>query len=112
MVEVIGQFLFIVLLIGDTEFEFALLGAQHDRLAVHTAHHVEGRLGFATQGQLQQVFLDACFHGFTQFGLDLEEAVGRTKAFNALVGPLVVVMFDPEFDAFAGRFEVLELGTN
>jgi hypothetical protein len=41
------------LFITDTEFEFALLGAEHDRLAVEPAHHVEGRLGFAAQGQFQ-----------------------------------------------------------
>jgi hypothetical protein len=55
--------LFVVLLITDTEFEFALLGAQYDGLAVHASHHVKRRLGFAAQGQLQQVFLDAGFDG-------------------------------------------------
>jgi len=46
-VEVIGKFLFLVLLIADTEFEFALLGPEHDGLAVHASDHVERRLGFA-----------------------------------------------------------------
>jgi hypothetical protein len=67
-------------------------------------------LGFATQGQLQQVFLNACFDGFAQLGLDLEEAVRRAKPFNALIGPLVVVVFDPELDPFSSRFETVELG--
>jgi hypothetical protein len=81
-------------------------------LAVHPPHHVERRLGFAAQGQFQQVFLDARFNGLAQLGLDLEEAVGWTQPFDALVGPLVVVMFDPELDPFAGRLEALELGAD
>ncbi|HTY86014.1 MAG TPA: hypothetical protein VMB80_00995 [Candidatus Acidoferrum sp.] len=102
--------MFVVLLVTDTKFEFAFLGPQDDRLAVHPAHHVEGRLGFAAQGQLQQVFLNARLDGLAQLGLDLEEAVGRAQSVNALVGPLVVVVFDPELDPFAGRLEALERG--
>ena len=85
LVEVIGKFLFVVLLITDTEFEFALLGTEHDGLAVHASHHVKGRLGFATQGQLQKIFLNAGFDGLAQLRLDLEETVRRTKTFDALV---------------------------
>jgi hypothetical protein len=66
LIEVIGEFLFVVLLITDTEFEFALLGAEHDGLTVHPADHVERRLGFAAQGQLQEVVLDAGFDGLAQ----------------------------------------------
>jgi hypothetical protein len=58
--------LFLVLLIADTEFEFALFGPEDDRLAIHPAHHIEGRLGFATQGQLQKVLLDASLDGFAE----------------------------------------------
>lgn len=112
LVEVISKFLFVVLLIADTEFEFALLGAEHDGLAVHASHHVERRLGFAAQGQLQQVRLNAGLDGFAQLGLDLEEAVRRTHAFNALIGPLVVIVFDPEFDPFPRRLEAVELGAD
>jgi hypothetical protein len=112
LVEVIGKFLFgIIVLITDTEFEFALLGAEHDRLAVHPPHHVEGRLGFAAQRQFQEVLLNARFDGLTQLGLDLEEAIRRAKAFDALMRPLVVVVFDPEFDPLAGGVEAVELGT-
>ena len=96
----------------DTEFEFALLGAEDDRLAVHAADHVEGRLGFAAQGQLQEVFLDAGLEGLAQLGLDLEEAVRRAQAVDALVRALVVVIFDPEFDALAGVLEAVELGAD
>jgi hypothetical protein len=53
-------------LITDTEFEFALLGAEHDRLAVHPSHHVKGRLGFAAQSQFQEIFLNAGFDGVAQ----------------------------------------------
>ena len=77
LVEVISEFLFLVLLVADTESEFALLGAEHDGLAVHPPHHVERRLGFATQGQLQQVLLDALFDGAAQLGLDLEKTIRR-----------------------------------
>jgi hypothetical protein len=63
LVEVISKFLFVVLLITDTEFEFTLLGPEHDGLAVHASHHVKRRLRFAAQGQLQKIFLDARFDG-------------------------------------------------
>jgi len=63
LVEVIGEFLFVVLLVADTESEFALLGPEHDGLAVHASDHVKRRLGFATQGQLQKVLLDAGLDG-------------------------------------------------
>jgi hypothetical protein len=102
--------LFVVLLVTDTEFELALLGAQHDGLSVHAAHHIERSLGFAAQGQFQEVFLDTRFDGAAQLRLDLEEAVGRTQSFDALMRPRVVVIFDTEFDAFPGRFEAIELG--
>jgi len=109
-VEVIGKFLFVVLLITYTEFEFALLGAEHDRLAVHAPDHVEGRLGFAAQGEFQEVFLNARFDGAAQLGLDLEEAIRRTETLDALMRTLVVVVFDPEFDPLAGGVETVELG--
>ena len=98
--------------IGDTELELALLGAEHDGLSVHAADHVEGRLGFAAQRQFEQVVGNALLDGGTQLGLDLEEAVGGAEAADALMGPLVVVVFDPELDAFAGNLEALELGAN
>lgn len=109
--EVIFEFVFglrgVVL---DAQFEFALLGAEHDRLALHPAHHVEGRDGSAPQGHLQHVLADALLEGLAQLVLDLEEAVGRTEPAEPLVGPLVVVVLDPEPDPRPGRLEVLELG--
>jgi len=67
-------------------------------------------LGFAPQGQFQQVFLDARLDGLAQLGLDFEETVGRAQSLDALVGPFVVVVLNPQFDPFAGALKVLELG--
>jgi len=83
LVEVIGQFLFVVLLIVDGEFELALLGVEHDGLAVHATDHVERRLGFAAQRQFEELFLNARLDGFAQGGLDLEEAVGGAQSVDA-----------------------------
>jgi hypothetical protein len=110
LVEVISEFLFVVLLIANAEFEFALLSAEHDGLAVHPPHHVERRLRFAAQSQFQQVFLDAGLDRLTQLGLDLEEAIRRAKTFDALMRPPVVVILDPEFDPLTGGVEAVELG--
>lgn len=101
-----------IVLITDTEFEFALFGAKHDRLAVHAPDHVEGRLGFAAQGQFEEIFLNPCLDGFAEIMLDLEVAVRGTEAFNALMRPLVVVIFDPEFDPLAGGVEGIKLGAD
>jgi hypothetical protein len=109
LVEVISKFLFLVLLVTDAEFEFALLGAEHDGLAVHASDHVEGRAGFAAQGQFQQVIPEAGLDGAAQLRLNLEEAVRRAQSLNALMRTLVVVVFDPEPDAFTGRVEAVEL---
>jgi hypothetical protein len=106
--EVINQFLFF-LFVADTEFEFALLGTQHNGLAFHPANHIEGGLGFAAQSQFQQVLLNAGFDGLAQGVLDLEEAIGWAETFNALMRSLVVVILNPELDALAGRIEALEL---
>lgn len=96
--------------IGETEFELAFLGAQHDGLAFHAPDHIEGSAGLAAQGQFQEIFLDASLEGFLQIALDLEEPVGGADAADALVRPAVVVIGDPEFDTLAGGFETLELG--
>jgi hypothetical protein len=102
--EIVGEFLG-GLFIGQFEFEFAFLRAQDDRLAFHPAHHVEGRTRFPAQGHLQEIVFDPRFEGLAQCGLDFEETVRRAQPANALVRPLVVVVFDPEFDAFARIFE-------
>ena len=98
--------------IGDTELELALLGAEHDGLAVHAADHVEGCLGFAAQRQFEEVVGNALLDRGAQLILDLKEAVGGAQAADALMGPLVVVVFDPELDALPGDVEAVELGAD
>jgi hypothetical protein len=110
LVEIIHKFLGLIFGIGETEFELAFLGAQHDGLTFHAADHVEGGAGLAAQSQFQEIFLDAGLEGFLQIALDLEKAVGRADAADALVRAAVVVIGDPEFDALASGFETLELG--
>ena len=100
----------LVLGIAQFEFEFAFLGPEHNRLAVHAPDHVEGGAGLTAQRQLQEVVLDARFNGFAQLGLDFEETVRRAQPLDALMRPLVVVIFDPEFDPFPGLLEAVELG--
>ena len=101
-----------VLLIVDAEFEFALLGAEHDRLAVHPPDHVEGRLGFAAEGEFEEVLLHTSLEGLAQLRLDLEEPVGGAHALDALMRASEVVMLDPELDALARRLEGVELGAH
>jgi hypothetical protein len=108
--EVIDEFLVLISIV-DGEFKFSFFGPQDDRLPFHAADQVEGGLGLSAQGHLQQVVLDARFDGFAQRGGDFKEAVRRAETFNALMGPFVVVVTDPEADAFARRVETLELGT-
>jgi hypothetical protein len=87
--------------IFDGEFEFAFFGPENDGLPFHAADHVEGSFGFAAQGHLQEIFLDACFDGLAELGGDFKEAVRRAETFNALVRPLVIVIFDPQANALA-----------
>jgi hypothetical protein len=116
LVEVIDEFFngctaaVFIFGIGQFEFEFAFLGAQDNGLALHAADHVEGSAGLAAQRHLQQVFFDARLDGLAQLGLDLEEAIGRAEAADALMRTLVVVIFDPGADALPRRVEAFELG--
>jgi hypothetical protein len=108
--EVVDEF-FVFVSIVDGEFEFSFFGPQNDGLTFHAADHVEGSLGLAAQSHLQQVFLDARLDGVAQLCGDLKEAVGRAEAFDALVRPLVIIIFDPKADSFPCRLEALELGS-
>jgi hypothetical protein len=109
-VEVIGQFLSgLLVLIRHAEFKFSFLRPQDDRLAVHATHHVEGGLGLAAQRQFQKVVLDASGKGFAQLGLNFKKTIRRAKSANALMRSLMVVVFNPELDAFAGHLKALEL---
>lgn len=109
LLEVVDEFLVLVSIV-DREFEFAFFGPENDGLTFHAADHVEGRPGFAAQGQFQEVFLDASLNGLAQLGGDFEVAVGWAETFDALVRPLVIIIFDPEPDALPGRLEAFELG--
>jgi len=108
LLEVVGEFLVLASIV-DRKFEFTFFGPEDDGLAFHAADHVEGRLGLAAQGQLQEVVLDAGLDGLAQLARDFKVAVGRAKAFDALVRPLVIIVFDPQPDAFPRRLEALEL---
>jgi hypothetical protein len=100
----------ILVSIVDGEFEFAFFGPENHRLPFHAADHIEGGFGLAAQRHLQQVFLNAGLDGVAERRSNFEEAIRGTEPFNALMRPLVVVIFDPEFDAFPGGVEALELG--
>lgn len=106
--EVVDEFLVLVSIV-DAEFKFSFFGPQNDRLPLHAPDHVEGSLGLAAQGHLQQIFLDAGLDGFAQLGGDLKEAVSRTESFDALMRTLVIIVFDPKTDSFPRRLEAFEL---
>jgi hypothetical protein len=91
----------------DQHFDFALFRADHHRLVPQPADHVKRVPRLAPQSKLQGVFLHAFFQSLLELVGDLEKPVGRTQPPDTLVGPLVVVVFDPEADAICG---VLEAG--
>jgi hypothetical protein len=108
-VEVVGEF-FVFVSIVDREFEFSFFGPENDGLPFHAADHVEGGFGLAAQSHLQQVVGDAGLDGFAQLTGYFKEAVGWAQTFDALMGPLVIIILDPKADALAGRLEAFELG--
>jgi hypothetical protein len=97
------------LCIGQFEFEFAFLRAQDDRLAFHPPHHVEGRTRFSAQGHLQEIVFDSRLEGLAQFGLDFEEAIARAQPADALIGPLVIIIFEPQLNALTRIFKRVKL---
>jgi hypothetical protein len=62
-----------------------------------------------TQSHFQEVVLNAAFQSLAELALDLEKPIRWAEPFNALVGALVIVIFDPQFDALPGIVEALEL---
>jgi hypothetical protein len=108
--DVVDEF-FVFVSIVDGEFEFTFFGPENNGLTFHAADHVEGSLGLAAQGHFEEIFLDAFLDGVAQLRGDLEEAIGRAQTFDALMRPLVIVIFDPVTDAFASRLEAVELGS-
>jgi len=107
--EVVGEFLILVSIV-NREFEFTFFGPENDGLPFHAADHVEGSFGLAAQRQFEQVFLDAHFDGLAQLAGDFKVAIGGTKSLDALMRALVIVVLDPEADAFARRVKAFELG--
>lgn len=66
-------------------------------------------MGFPAQRQLQQVRFDPLLDRCLELALDLKEPVRRAQSADPLVGPAVVVVFDPEPQALLGRLERIEL---
>ena len=88
----------------------AFFGSDHNRLLAHTADHIKRISGFSPQGKLQGVFLHTLLQRLFQGMGDFEEPVGRTQAADALMGPLVVVIFHPEVDPSGSILVAGELG--
>jgi hypothetical protein len=89
--------------------DLALLGPDHNRLAAHAPDHVEGVYWAAPEGELQGILLEPLFDCLPQVGCDLEEAVRRAQAPDPLVGPLVVVILDPDGGALERLLEAVKL---
>jgi hypothetical protein len=100
----------LVLLPVDAQLHAALLRLDHDRLLAQAPHHVERALGFAAEGEFQDVRLDATLDHVPQLVGDAEEAIGRAEPVQALVRAPMVVMLHPQPDPLAGRVEAVELG--
>ncbi len=96
----------------DQHLHLALLGPDDHGLLAHPAHHVEGTLRFASQGQFECVLLHTPLNDLPQFLGNREEAVGGTEALQRLVRPLVVVVLHPQTDSLACRLEAVELGSH
>ncbi len=89
--------------------DFALLGPDHNRLAAHASHHVKGVHRAAAKGELERILLDPLLDRLLQLVSDLEEPVRGTKPPDPLVGPLVVVILDPQRGALHRLLEAVKL---
>ena len=89
--------------------DFALLGPDHHRLTAHAAHHVKGIHGPTAKRELERIFLKTLFDRLPQLVGDLEEPIGRTQSPDPLMGPLVVVVLNPQRGAFHRLFEAVKL---
>jgi hypothetical protein len=104
---IVNQFL----IVANQHLDPALFSTDHHGLIAHAADHVKRIPWLSAQGKLQSVFLNALFQGLFQAGVDLKKTIRRTKAPDALVGPLVVVIFDPEGNPASGILITGKLGT-
>ena len=82
----------------NQHLHLALFGPDDHGLLAHPAHHVEGTLRFASQGQLERVLLKAPLHDLPQLLGDGKEAVGGTETLQRLMRPLVIVVLHPQTD--------------
>jgi hypothetical protein len=89
--------------------DLALLGPDHHRLPAHAAHHVKRVYWAAPERELEGVFRDPLFDRLSQIGGDLEETVRRAKPPDPLVGPLVVVILDPQGGTLHRLLEAVKL---
>jgi hypothetical protein len=89
--------------------DLTLLGPDHNRLAAHAPHHVEGVHRPAAKGEFECILLKPLLNRLLQLVGDLEEPVRGTKPPDPLVGPLVVVILDPQGGAFHGLLEAVKL---
>jgi hypothetical protein len=89
--------------------DFALLGPDHHRLAAHAPHHVEGVHRPAAQGEFERILLKPLLDCLLQLVGDLEEPVRGTKPPDPLMGPLVVVILDPQGGALHRLLEAVKL---
>lgn len=96
-------------MIVHQHFHFALFRPDDHTLATHATHHVE-RIHRATpQCQFQNVFFYAFFQRLFKVVGNFEKPIGRTQSTDALMGTLVVVVFDPEGGPFHSLLEAVEL---
>ena len=89
--------------------DLTLLGPDHNRLAAHAPHHVEGVHRPAAKGELERILLKPLLDRLLQLVGDLEEPVGRTQSPDPLVRPLVVVILNPQGGALHGLLEAVKL---
>jgi hypothetical protein len=89
--------------------DLALLGPDHHRLAAHAAHHVKGIHRTSPKGELERILLEPLFDRLSQLRSDLEEAVRGAQSPDPLVGPLVVVILNPQPRALHRLLEAAKL---
>jgi peptidoglycan/xylan/chitin deacetylase (PgdA/CDA1 family) len=106
---VVHKFFFLAGLVHQHP-DLALFGADDHRLAAHTADHIKWIHRPAPERQFQGVLLHAALQSLLQLVGDLEKAIRRAQAADALVGAFVVVIFDPESTPLHRLFEAVELG--
>jgi hypothetical protein len=103
---IVNKFLVIV----HQHFYLALFSEDHHGLITHATDHVKWIPRLSAKGQLQGVFFNAVFQGFFQGRVDLKKPVCRTQPADALVGPSVIVIFNPKSDPAGGILVTGKLG--